>query len=102
LTSGNIATGLQMNANAGKAGLAGAVGKGGSPNGADGGSPPGSPAGTDGSTSVSTFTDASLLGQAFDEIYLLKAVETAKLQYMLNEPTAFSSAAPADSTATQQ
>ena len=97
LTSGNIATGLQMNANAGKAGLAGAVGKGGSPNGADGGSPPGSPAGTDGSTSVSTFTDASLLGQAFDEIYLLKAVETAKLQYMLNEPTAFSSAAPADS-----
>lgn len=72
--------------------------RGGSPNGATGGSPAGSPAGTDGSTSVSSFTDASLLGQtAFDEIYLLKAVETAKLQYMLNEPMAFSSDAPADS-----
>ncbi len=99
LTSGNIATGLQMNANGGKPGLAGAPGKGGSPNGADGGSPPGSPSGTDGSTSVSSFTDASILGQAFDEIYLLKAVETAKLQYMLNEPTAFSSTAPADTAA---
>jgi hypothetical protein len=96
LTSGNIATGLQMNANPGQPGLPGTPGKGGSPNGAAGGSPPGSPSGQGGSTSVSTFTDASLLGQAFDEIYLLKAVETAKLQYMLNEPTAFSSTAPAD------
>ena len=97
LTSGNIATGLQMNANSGQPGLPGAPGQGGSPNGATGGSPPGSPGGMDGSTSVSSFTDASLLGQTFDEIYLLKAVETAKLQYMLNEPMAFSSDAPADS-----
>jgi hypothetical protein len=96
LTSGNAATGLEMNANGGQPGLAGTPGTGGSPNGATGGSPPGSLSGTQGSTSVSTFTDVSLLGQAFDEIYLLKAVETAKLQYMLNEPTAFSSAAPAD------
>jgi hypothetical protein len=95
LTSGNIAN-LQMNANGGQPGLAGTPGPGGSPNGAIGGSPSGAPSGTQGSTSVSTFTDASLLGQAFDEIYLLKAVETAKLQYMLNEPMAFSSAAPAD------
>jgi hypothetical protein len=93
LTSGNIAN-LQMNANGLEPGLPGAVGPGGSPNGADGGSPPGSPPGIDGSTSSGSFTDASVLGQAFDEIYLLKAVETVKLQYMLNEPMAFSSAAP--------
>jgi hypothetical protein len=96
LTSRDIASGLQMNANSGQPGQAGTPGPGGSPNGATGGSPPGSPSGTDGSTSVSSFTDAQLLGRAFDEIYLLKAAETAKLQYMLNEPTAFSSAAPAD------
>lgn len=96
LTSGNIAN-LQMNGNSGQPGLPGTPGSGGSPNGATGGSPPGSPGGMDGSTSVSSFTDASLLGQTFDEIYLLKAVETAKLQYMLNEPMAFSSDAPAGS-----
>jgi hypothetical protein len=94
LTNGNIATELTMNANGssnvGQPGLPGNPGKGGSPNGADGGSPPGAAAGTSGSTSISSFTDASLLGQAFDEIYLLKAVETTKLQYMLNEPMAFS------------
>ena len=95
LKSGNIAN-LQMNANSGQPGLAGTPGPGGSPNGATGGSPSGSPSGTSGSTSVNSFTDASVLGQSFDEIYLLKAVETAKLQYMLNEPMAFSSAAPAD------
>jgi hypothetical protein len=94
LTSGNIATDLIMNANGGQPGQAGTPGPGGSPNGADGGFPPGSPPGIDGSTSSGSFTDASVLGQAFDEIYLLKAVETAKLQYMLNEPMAFSSAAP--------
>jgi hypothetical protein len=89
LSSGNIAN-LQTNASSGQPGLAGTVGPGGSPNGATGGSPPGSASGFDGSTNVSSFTDASLLGQTFDEIYLLKAVETAKLQYMLNEPMAFS------------
>jgi hypothetical protein len=93
LTSGAIAN-LQMQADGGKAGQAGAVGQGGAPNGAVGGSPPGAAAGMNGSASVSTFTDAAVLGQAFDEIYLLKAVETAKLQYMLNEPEAFSSDPP--------
>ena len=97
LTSGDLNTALQMNANPGNAGMAGAAGPGGSPNGANGNSAPGSTAGIGGSTSNSTFTGASVLGQAFDEIYLLKAVETAKLQYMLNEPTAFS-ANPADTT----
>lgn len=95
LTSGNIASGLQMNANLGQPGQPGAPGLGGSPNGADGSSPSAAFSGSGGSTIQSTFSDASLLGQAFDEIYLLKAVETAKLLYMLNEPMAFSSDAPA-------
>jgi hypothetical protein len=95
-TNKTIDTDLQMNANPGQPGQPGTPGKGGSPNGASGSSPTAAFSGSGGSTSVSTFTDASLLGQAFDEIYLLKAVETAKLQYMLNEPMAFYSDAPAD------
>ena len=81
---------IEMNIDPGKPGCSGAPGVGGVPAGV-GGAKVGSIASgkDDGNIDFNDELDLSELGEASDEIFLLKVLQKAKLMYLFNQPTQF-------------